>query len=394
MPNTVILLQLLCGLSLVGLAYVYVGYPLLMIALSRLAGRRSRKQPFRASVSVVIVAHNESRTLPAKLASLFAMDDSDQIREVLIGSDGSTDDMVAVLQQFPDRRVRVIEFPQRQGKPAGLNALLPQAVGEIVLFADARQEFHPAALNELLANFADPRVGVMSGELQFRSADNDSTAAAGIGFYWKYEKAIRRAEAAFRGVPGATGAIYAIRRELFRPIPPTTLLDDVAIPLKIVAQGYHCGFESAAIAYDRPAQSTEQESIRKRRTIAGVAQLLTFYPWWILPGGHPLWFEFLSHKVMRLASPLLLVTLAVASLCLLMSPAVIADPVLGSVVWALVGLQGLGYAAAGMAALGERLGRRSRWLGPCLVFLSLNWTTLLALGDAVRGRYRVVWKKA
>ena len=113
----------------------------------------------------------------------------------------------------------------------------------------------------MLANFADPAVGVVSGELVFRADSEGSTAAQGIGAYWRYEKSIRKAEARFRSIPGATGALYAIRKELFQPIPESTLLDDVVIPMQAVAEGCRCVFEQRAVAWDTPSQSLGRESI-------------------------------------------------------------------------------------------------------------------------------------
>lgn len=370
--------------SLAALFYIYVGYPLLIAGLARLRPMQRIRQPHRGSVSVVLAIHNEAHHLPRKIASLFRMEGADQIVEVLLGSDGSTDETAATVAALNDPRIRLIEFRDRRGKPAILNDLIPQATGEFILLTDARQEFDPAFLTEALANFADDHVGVVSGELVFRTEGTQSTAAEGIGLYWRYEKFLRNAESRFRGVPGATGACYLIRAKLFRPIPASTILDDVAIPLSIVAQGTHCVFERGAIAFDRPSQTPQQEAIRKRRTIAGAAQLVRLFPHWLWPGAQPLWFEFVSHKLARLASPLLLIVAFVANLLLLTQP----------LYQVLLSLQVVGYLGAACGGWMQRTGRRSSIFGPCLMFWTLNYTTLLALLDASRSRYRVTWKKA
>jgi poly-beta-1,6-N-acetyl-D-glucosamine synthase len=379
-----LLWQILCGTALAGLTYIYVGYPLLIYALGRLGGRRVQKQFQPRTVSVVIAVHNDARHLPRKIASLLALDGADNLLEILIGADGCTDDTSRVVREIGDPRVRLVEFAQRRGKPAVLNDLVPQCRGEIVLLTDARQEFDRAFLTACVANFADPQIGVVSGELVLRSADSDTAAAEGIGLYWRYEKWIRQSESRFRGVPGATGACYAIRRELFRPIAAETILDDVAIPLTIVAQGYRCVFESGAIAYDRPSQSAEQEAIRKRRTIAGTAQLVRLYPQWLSPLANPLWLEFVSHKLVRLSSPVLLYTALLANAALLPAPFYVG----------LFAAQ-VGFYLAAVGGWGTQLlGLRSRLLGTALMFLALNWTTALAVWDALRARYRVTWTKA
>jgi cellulose synthase/poly-beta-1,6-N-acetylglucosamine synthase-like glycosyltransferase len=376
--------QIVFCTAMAGLAYIYAGYPLLVLALGRLCGRRIEKRFEPRTVSVVIAVHNDARHLARKLASLLALDHGECLTEILIGADGCTDGTARLVHDLGEPRVRLVEFAERRGKPAVLNDLIPQCRGDIVLLTDARQEFDGQFLTECLANFAAPRVGVVSGELILLARDDDTTAAEGIGLYWRYEKLIRKSESRFRGVPGATGACYAIRRELFRPIVADTILDDVAIPMQIVAQGYRCVFESAAIAYDRPSQSAEQETIRKRRTIAGAAQLVRLYPRWLSPLTNPLWLEFVSHKLLRLASPALMYAALVSNAALMPSP-----------LFATVMAAQLAFY---LAAIGgwwtQQTGRRSRLFGTALMFLTLNWTTGVAVCDALLSRYRVTWTKA
>ncbi len=369
--------------SLAGLGYVFAGYPALVWFCSRRRPLALDKQNVRRSLSIVIVAHNEVKNLPRKLSSLLSCAKSEWIQEILIGSDGSTDETAAVVRSHPDSRIEVIEFAERRGKPAVLNQLVPRCQGEFVLMADSRQEFDVECLERLLENFANPQVGVVSGELVLRSQPGETTAAEGIGFYWKYEKFIRKCESRFRGVPGATGACYVIRKSLFQPIPEQTILDDVAIPMQIVTQGYHCLFEPGARIFDDPSRSTKQESIRKRRTIAGVAQLVRLFPEWLWPGQNRLWWEFVSHKLLRLVSPLLLLAVLITNIALVSSP-----------FYRLVLLgQALFYGAAFTGWIFQLIGRRAACCGPPLMFLSLNATTILALWDALRSRYRVTWQK-
>jgi biofilm PGA synthesis N-glycosyltransferase PgaC len=377
-------------LSLAGVAYIYVGYPLAVWTLSRLRGRSFPRGEWTGPLSIVLAAYNEARRLPAKLDNLLASDAADRICEVLIGSDGSDDDTPEVVASYPDRRVRLISFAERRGKAAVLNALVPQCQSDVVVLTDARQLLDPAALSRLTDSFADPRVGVVSGELMFRTSESDTTAAQGLGAYWSYEKFLRKSESRFRGVPGATGALYAMRRELFRPIPEDTLLDDVVIPMQAVEQGSWCLLEPGAIAWDVPSQSTAQESIRKRRTIAGAAQLIVRQPRWLLPWRNPLWWEYVSHKLARLASPLLLVVMLATNALLLAGEAGLPPVVYGT----LLAAQGILYLAALTGWGLGRLGRRAPLLGTALMFVALNLTTVLALWDACRGRFRAAWQRA
>ena len=234
------MIEFIFWFSFAGLLYIYLGYPLLVKVLAQVCPMRRERHPVDQKVSLVIACHNEAERIRHKLSVLLQSTQACLIDEVLIGSDGSTDEISAAVAEVNDSRVRLIEFSERRGKPAVLNDLIPQCRREIVVLCDARQILSDDAIPELLANFADPRIGVVSGELMFRQSTSDSTAGRGIGAYWRYEKMIRRAEAQFRSVPGATGALYAIRREAFLPIPDSTLLDDVVIPMVAVTQGWRC----------------------------------------------------------------------------------------------------------------------------------------------------------
>lgn len=367
-----------------GLAYIYVGYPAMIWLLSRRKPVASRKSLPPVKVSVVIVAFNEAHRLPRKLENILNLDDAGQIVEVLVGSDGSTDDTVGAVDRFGDPRVRAVPFASRRGKPAVLNDLIPQCQGDVILFSDCRQVFDCQVLTRLVENFADPHVGVVSGELVFRSSPGETTAANGIGVYWKYEKFIRKCESRYRSVPGATGACYAIRKSLFKPLKPQVILDDVAIPMQAMSQGYRCLLEPGAIAYDEPSKYPGQEAIRKRRTIAGAAQLLRAYPEWLNPRRNPVWFEYVSHKVLRLVSPMFLAGAGLFNL--LLSP----HPVYRVLLVSQLAL----YAAAVVGWSYQKCGRRSVLFAPALMFLTLNVTTALALWDALRLKYRVTWQRS
>jgi biofilm PGA synthesis N-glycosyltransferase PgaC len=366
------------------LTYIYAGYPLVVWTLARLRRRPCMAQPWQGTISVVVVGYNEAGRLRAKLDSVLASTAANRIVDVLVASDGSDDDTAVVIGMHPDPRVRLVHFAERRGKPAVLNDVVPQCCGEIVVLTDARQPLDRDGIARLATRFHDPAVGVVSGELMFRTSEGDTAAAKGMGAYWAYEKLIRKSEGRFRSVPGATGAFYALRRQLFRPIPASTLLDDVVIPMQAVEQGYRCVLEEGAIAWDAPSQSTRQESVRKRRTIAGAAQLMLNQPRWLLPWKNPIWWEFVSHKLLRLVSPVLLV------LAFGLNVVLATTPLYGGLLLAQMAFYATALTAWGL----DRLGRRPPLVGTVLMFVSLNVTTVLALWDASRGRFRATWQRA
>src|SRR4029450_6161777 len=192
-------------LSLFLLAYIYVGYPLVAWLRARLWPMQAAAAPWEPMVTVVVVAHNEADRIAARLDNLLALDYPREKLEIRLASDASTDGTVERARAYESSGVVVRAFHRRRGKSAVVNDVVPSARGDIVVFADARQRFEPGAVRGLVGNFADPRGGVVSGEL---SIDADAAGAAvgkGVGFYWRYEKFIRRAESGANSTVGATG---------------------------------------------------------------------------------------------------------------------------------------------------------------------------------------------
>lgn len=309
--------QLLFWGSLAALFYTFLGYPLLIGALAKAFGRPVKKSPPAQppTVSVVLVAFNEEERIVPRVENLLAASYPADRLEVLVVTDGSTDGTVAKLRALADPRVRVLAREQRSGKSACLNAAIPQARGELVVLCDARQRFAPHTIPELVANFSDPDLGAVSGSLEIDPAATG--VGGGVDLYWKLEKFIRASEGRFSSTIGATGAVYAIRRELFQPIPGDTILDDVVIPLQIaVNHGRRISFDPTAPAYDPQTTDPAKEKRRKMRTLAGNFQMLAHHPGWLLPWRTGLWWQLLSHKYSRIVAPVFMVTMFAANAAL------------------------------------------------------------------------------
>lgn len=383
------MLEVLFWTATGALIYTFAGYPALVWLLARLRPRPVARAPIEPTVTVLVVAHNEARAITSRIENCLALDYPFDRLEIVVASDGSTDETVPLAERYqppaPGRPVvRVLDYRRWRGKPSVLNDTVPGCRGEIVVLADARQHYEADAVRRLVENFADPRVGAVSGELCLRN-DAGVAVGEGVGAYWRYEKLIRRAESALDSTVGTTGAIYAIRRKLFEPIRPDTLLDDVLIPMRIARRGYRVVFDARARASDHTAASARQEYMRKVRTIGGNLQLFARERWLLLPG-HRLWLQAVSHKVLRLAAPAFMLT------ALTTSGMLAPHRPLYTLAFA---LQAAFYAAAaGGALLRESDGRLARWLAIPYAFCLLNLTTLAAIARTLTGRHSVQWRTA
>jgi biofilm PGA synthesis N-glycosyltransferase PgaC len=360
------------------IVYTYAGYPAWLWLRSRWRPRVVHRSPDFLPVSIVMVAHNEEKILGRKIENLLSLNYPKEKFELHVVSDGSTDRTEEILRCYRnDSRVKTIFSPQRRGKAACLNDGIGAARGAIVLFTDVRQEIENDALRLLVENFADRAVGAVSGELMLGEPASGE-AGVGMGLYWRVEKVIRKLESCSGSVVGATGALYAVRRELLAPLPPETVLDDVYVPMNVVRRGLRVVFDGRARAWDSPHLGGRREFARKVRTLSGNYQLLQLAPW-LLSSGNPIRFEFVSHKIMRLVIPFALVILGISS-------ALIRSPFYRIALIA----QAAFYLIAILARPALKHGQLGRVAGAAWTFVVLNAAALIAFKNFVIGR-KTLW---
>jgi poly-beta-1,6-N-acetyl-D-glucosamine synthase len=396
------------------IGYSYLGYPAWLWLRSRWSprpvrrssGQTSREGSGRSSatpaVTAVMVVRNEEAVIAHKLENLLTLDYPQEKLDVVVVSDGSSDRTPAILADYArnsgvpseirtdfrtdDRtgartRVRSLMKSASEGKAAGLNDAIKLATGEVLLFTDARQHIESGALRLLIENFADPDVGAASGELMLGDPANGETGK-GMGLYWRIEKKIRELESASGSVVGVTGAIYCARRTLLDAslLPVDTILDDVLLPMQIVRQGSRVIFDSRARAWDSPNLGEGREFSRKVRTLSGNYQLLQLAPW-LLSSQNAIRFEFISHKLSRLAVPFALLALLIASIFL-------HQPLYR----AALGAQLAFYALSLAALAGVEIGPLSRIADAARTFVVLNSAAMVAFINFVAGR-KAVWAR-
>lgn len=280
-----------------------------------------------------------------------------------------------------DARIKFFRQEVRRGKPDMLNFLVSKASGEILVFADARQRLDKNALSELVKYFGDPKVGCVSGILFYENENSELKAASGVGIYWEYEKFIRKSESRMGSMLGATGAFYAIRRELFPRLPADLVLDDVYIPLKIVERGYRAVFDKKAKVYDKIFADPKDEFLRKTRTLAGNFQLFYYLRNLFNPFKGKISWQFFSHKFLRLTVPFMLMLLFLSNLFILNN----------SFYRVTLALQVIFYI---FALLGAFRKRKNKVFDTARMFCLMNAAAVAGLFRFLMRKQGVMWEKA
>ena len=358
--------------------YTYAGYPLLAGAWATLVPRPVVGRPdYEPTVSVCFAVHNGDAYLGRRLQNLQSLDYPPSKLQFLAFSDGSTDDTEPLLRELGagDARIQFLSSHERLGKPTALNRLLPLATGEVLFLCDVRQVISPGALKALVRSLSDPTVGCVSGSLVL-------SGKTGAGIYWRYERLLRTFEARFGSMVGVSGSIYALRRAEMPELPSDTLLDDMFVPLRVaLATGKRIVLAEAAEAYDS-AYEDEREFPRKVRTLAGNYQLIARMPWLLVPGMSPVWFQMLSHKILRLFCPWALLTSFAASGVLAFQHGF---GVHGRM-WAFLFLAQAAFYFAALLGTGA-----GRFGGLARTFVVLNAAAVVGLHRFVRGSQAVTW---
>ena len=374
------LIEMVFLFSLLVIAYTYILYPVFIAIFSKIFFHPVLKENFTPKATLLIVVHNGEELIAKKLDNCLSLSYPEDCLRVVVVSDGSTDSTDNIVKQYSTKNVTLVSFPERRGKAACLNDAFNSIDDEYVILNDVRQELDNNAALELMKNFFDKDIGAVSGELLFFN-EGENDYSEGIGAYWRYEKFIRNAEGKVDSVVGVTGAIYALRKSSFISISAGLILDDVLIPMNAVMNGKRVIFDSTARAYDFPSNDPEKERKRKIRTTAGNWQLLSIVPDLMNPKKNRIWLQFISHKVLRLLSPIFLLIFFISNILIVLNSGNYLIILLFQVLLYFMALLGIYLKACGEIGL----------VKIAVAFCSLNWYAMLGGFEYYKNKNAHLW---
>jgi cellulose synthase/poly-beta-1,6-N-acetylglucosamine synthase-like glycosyltransferase len=379
------------------IVYTYAGYGLLVYLWVhwRCPTRLQPPAPLAASdlppLTLIIPAYNEGALLSTKLRNSLELDYPQDRLEVVFVTDGSTDGSEQLLRRsgVPDHcRLRILHEPERRGKLAAVERVMPSVTTPVTVFSDANALLNAAALRNLVKHYADPLVGAVAGEKRVRFAESAGAEGVGEGIYWRYESTLKRLDAALYSVVGAAGELFSIRTALYESAPPDTLIEDFYLSLRIAARGWRVAYAPDAYAVEGHSASLREEFKRKVRIAAGGLQAVSRLPALLNPLRYGvLSWQYISHRVLRWTlAPLLLPVVFVANLVLLRT---------GSPLYTvLMGAQLLFYGAALCGWLLEQLGVKIKLFYIPMYFCLMNYSVYAGALRLLRRQQSAVWEKA
>ena len=363
--------------------YVYIGYPLLLVALSKVKRCvEIDKRDIEPKVSLLVSCYNEEKVIRKKIENCLSLDYPNEKLEIIFISDGSEDGTDEIINAYQDQGIHLIRQEGRLGKTSGLNLAIPEANGEVIVFSDANAMYQSDAINKLVRSFHDTTVGYVVGAALYSDGE-DNSAANSENSYWQYEIFIKTLESKLHSVVGGDGAIYAIRRSLYDPLDAKDI-NDFVNPLQIIAKGYRGVFEPEAICYEETAGDFSKEAKRKERIVnrsfRGLMKVKSVMnPFKV--GFFSL--EVISHKLLRWLIPFFLVGMTLGIIILSFQGLLVFQimQVFGVLfVW----LAMVGYLKASSNSM-------SRVFQFPYYFMMANISSFIGVVQAVKGNIQVTW---
>jgi len=367
-----------CSLAVIG--YVYIGYPLLLRFINRFYRCPHYLAPIEPNVTITMAARNEADHIVSKLDSCLGLDYPKDKLEIIVGSDGSTDETTEIVRKYQPYGVRLLELP-RMGKALVNNRMVAEAAGEILIDTSSSGYFEPDLVRVMVRHFADPSVGCVTGESYFRNLDTSATSAT-EGAYFRYEWKLRQLESNLGILCVGNGGLLAFRRALYRPIEPSSDVDNM-VPLQVAQQGYRTVHESAARTLGETAFESSKRQMRGRARQVTRSQQDIFRAKALLNPFRHLQYAFVlfSRRLLRWWTPFLILGVLVANLALIHSP-LYRFLFLAEVLVYSVGIVGL---------IRPQALQWSRLLVLPAIVLNINWAFLIGTVNAARRKQIMKW---
>jgi biofilm PGA synthesis N-glycosyltransferase PgaC len=386
-------MKIILALSLIIVFYTFAGYGILLYIIIRL--KRIFKGHTQAiaeslddlpSCTLVVAAYNEEHFIKEKITNTLLLNYPAGKLNLLFITDGSSDNTPAIIAQYP--QVQLLHQPQRAGKIAAIHRAMEYVHTDAVVFTDANTFLNKDALIKICRHYIDGTVGAVAGEKRVHFDENADASAAGEGFYWKYESALKKWDSELYSVVGAAGELFSVRRALYQPVPPDTILDDFMISMLIAKKGYRIVYEPEAYATETASENVSEELKRKIRIAAGGIQSILRLKDLFNPLPYPvLSFQYISHRVLRwTVTPFLLILSLVLNIVLAIEPGTTGYQLL-------LFAQVLFYVLAILGFMMEKRQLRVKVLFIPYYFCVMNYAVLAGIIRYFTSKQSAVWEK-
>jgi cellulose synthase/poly-beta-1,6-N-acetylglucosamine synthase-like glycosyltransferase len=359
------------------LAFGWLGYPVVLVLLTRLRRRPqpSAPAPSLPGITVIIATRDAPEVMRRRLTDLRGGHRAGEDLDIAVAVDHTSSYPLAEYDRACAGMARIIPGDAPGGKACTLNAAVRSSSRPLLIFTNSFQSFADGAISRLVAAMSDPSVGATTGTLVLGS---DGPTSGPLRLFWAYELLLRRLETEVDSVTVVTGAIYALRRELWRPLPAGLICDDLLVALQVVRQGLRVSASTEAVATDPRGFTHSQEFRRKVRTLTGIIQVCRLFPWVLNPVRNRIWFQFICHKMLRLATPYLVLAALGAGLSCVGAQARGPTPLLVA-----------GGVLAALLLVAAAAGRLRRLPAQLLLAGSLLLAPIVATIHAARGKWNV-----
>ncbi|TWT61558.1 glycosyltransferase family 2 protein [Rubinisphaera italica] len=364
------------------IGYAYLGFPLLTFLRSLVVRKTFQCEEITPAVSLIICCYNEEAGIEEKMKNVLELDYPAEKLQVLVASDGSTDRTNEIVAGYQNNQIKLLKLP-RAGKARSLNAAVHQANGDILVFSDANSMYAADSIRELVKPFADLSIGGVAGNQVYSKNYDDGAAASGEQSYWNFDRWMKIWQSRSGHVISATGAIYAIRRFLFQPV-PEGVTDDFVTSTRVIAQGYRLIFNPQAICREPAAGAVKAELGRKTRVTTRGLRAVWCMRTLLNPFKYGFYsFQLFSHKLLRR-----LVVLPILALGII-------TPLLWNQGWiyqaaTILEILFIGLAVAGCVASMTRR-KPPRLMSLPFYFCMINVAVLMAIMNLLRGHQVTLW---